>query len=398
LATLHLNTTTAVYNCRIQSQSASGASFIGAEYYWDSGQLATFSVNGPTGEFKWFMKSGGYFPTIYSNGVERLRISSTGNVLINTTTDAGFKLDVNGTARVSVASGTLINQFTVISSSSRLDISPYDSSTYGVILRPSLNNSGAYVPLSLWGLRIQLEGSVHISANATGGNASAQLDVTSTTKGFLPPRMTTTQKNAIATPATGLELFDSTTLTPSIYNGTNWQNILVPNSNGNVLINTTTDAGYKLDVNGTARVSGNTTIGGDLTMSGSSNFISALNAYMFFARGAGDGVRFSPINTLSSASQNAVVIMDSIFGSVSYASGTHTFNALSINTIINTGGSYNGIIRGIFYNPTLNSLTGTTHYAFHSTSGRIRFQGLPTSPTGLSAGDIWNDAGTLKIV
>jgi hypothetical protein len=69
--------------------------------------------------------------------------------------------------------------------------------------------------------------------------------------------MTTTQKNAIASPATGLEVFDSTTLTPSIYNGTNWQNALVPNSNGNVLINTTTDAGYKLDVNGTARVTGN---------------------------------------------------------------------------------------------------------------------------------------------
>jgi hypothetical protein len=31
---------------------------------------------------------------------ERFRISETGNLLINTTTDAGFRLDVNGTARV----------------------------------------------------------------------------------------------------------------------------------------------------------------------------------------------------------------------------------------------------------------------------------------------------------
>jgi hypothetical protein len=36
-----------------------------------------------------------------TNGTERMRIFSTGNVLINTTTDAGFRLDVNGTARVS---------------------------------------------------------------------------------------------------------------------------------------------------------------------------------------------------------------------------------------------------------------------------------------------------------
>ena len=41
--------------------------------------------------------------------------------------------------------------------------------------------------------------------------ASAQLDVTSTTKGFLPPRMTTTQRNAISTPATGLVIFNTTT-------------------------------------------------------------------------------------------------------------------------------------------------------------------------------------------
>ena len=160
-----------------------------------------------------------------SSTAERMRIiGSTGNVLINTTTDAGYKLDVNGTARVSVASSTLLNQFTVISSLSRLDISPYDSSTYGVILRPSLNNGGAFVPLSLWGSKIQLETSatVHISSNATGGNASAILDVTSTTKGFLPPRMTTTQKNAIASPATGLQVHDTTLNRPCFYDGTTW--------------------------------------------------------------------------------------------------------------------------------------------------------------------------------
>jgi hypothetical protein len=162
--------------------------------------------------------------TNMSTGTLSTAFFNTGNVGINTTTDAGYKLDVNGTARVSVASSTLLNQFTVISSLSRLDISPYDSSTYGVILRPSLNNGGAFVPLSLWGSKIQLETSatVHISSNATGGNASAILDVTSTTKGFLPPRMTTTQKNAIASPATGLMIYDNVLNRPCFYDGTTW--------------------------------------------------------------------------------------------------------------------------------------------------------------------------------
>ncbi|MFA5952223.1 MAG: tail fiber domain-containing protein [Hyphomicrobium sp.] len=42
-------------------------------------------------------------------------------------------------------------------------------------------------------------------------NASALLDVTSTTKGFLPPRMTTAQVTAIAAPADGLIAYDTDT-------------------------------------------------------------------------------------------------------------------------------------------------------------------------------------------
>jgi hypothetical protein len=52
--------------------------------------------------------------------------------------------------------------------------------------------------------------------------ASAQLDVNSTTRGFLPPRMTTTQRNAIASPAEGLQVWDTTLKLMFVYNGTTW--------------------------------------------------------------------------------------------------------------------------------------------------------------------------------
>jgi hypothetical protein len=52
--------------------------------------------------------------------------------------------------------------------------------------------------------------------------ASAILDIRSTTKGVLFPRMTTTQKNAIASPATGLVVMDITTLKLCVYNGSSW--------------------------------------------------------------------------------------------------------------------------------------------------------------------------------
>lgn len=42
-------------------------------------------------------------------------------------------------------------------------------------------------------------------------DASAMVDITSTVTGFLPPRMTTTERNAITTPAAGLMIYNTTT-------------------------------------------------------------------------------------------------------------------------------------------------------------------------------------------
>lgn len=52
--------------------------------------------------------------------------------------------------------------------------------------------------------------------------SSAQLDVSSTTKGFLPPRMDSTQRNAIVSPATGLTIYNTTLNSVQVYNGTAW--------------------------------------------------------------------------------------------------------------------------------------------------------------------------------
>lgn len=51
--------------------------------------------------------------------------------------------------------------------------------------------------------------SVGINADGSAANSSSMLDVSSTTKGFLPPRMTMEQMNAIPTPANGLIVYCS---------------------------------------------------------------------------------------------------------------------------------------------------------------------------------------------
>jgi hypothetical protein len=55
--------------------------------------------------------------------------------------------------------------------------------------------------------------------------ASAQLEVTSTTKGFLPPRLTTAERDAISTPAAGLVLYNSTTNKLQVRTNTAWTDL-----------------------------------------------------------------------------------------------------------------------------------------------------------------------------
>jgi hypothetical protein len=53
-------------------------------------------------------------------------------------------------------------------------------------------------------------------------NASAQLEVSATNKGFLPPRMDSTARNAIASPAIGLTIYNTSSKAFECYNGTGW--------------------------------------------------------------------------------------------------------------------------------------------------------------------------------
>jgi len=62
----------------------------------------------------------------------------------------------------------------------------------------------------------------NVGIGTTTPAASAQLDVSSTTKGLLPPRMTTSQRNAIVSPANGLIIYNSTTNSLEIRYSSSW--------------------------------------------------------------------------------------------------------------------------------------------------------------------------------
>ncbi|MCX6272817.1 MAG: hypothetical protein NTU44_16690 [Bacteroidetes bacterium] len=71
-----------------------------------------------------------------------------------------------------------------------------------------------------------------VSVNSDGSNAdpSAMFEVKSTEKGLLPPRMTTAQRDAIVSPATGLMLYNLDKKMMEYFDGTIWKQYFYPPS------------------------------------------------------------------------------------------------------------------------------------------------------------------------
>jgi hypothetical protein len=229
---------------------------------------------------------------------DKMMLTNAGRLLLGTTTESTYLLDVNGTARIKATSTSNVAQFVITdnaSASSLFNFSGDGAFYVGKATYPSyiqgdvngglliynksdgnspqsylklgnpntfgaLNNhrsveiqSSVNVPLSTSIITdLIFTGTINISStgigrgiyvnkvitsgdfrafessvgggyfNTTSVNASAILQVDSTTKGFLPPRMTTTERNAIATPATGLQVYNTTTNENNTYNGTAW--------------------------------------------------------------------------------------------------------------------------------------------------------------------------------
>ena len=85
--------------------------------------------------------------------------------------------------------------------------------------------------------------SVAINTDGSVADATALLDVKSTTKGMLIPRMTTAQRTGITTPATGLLVFDTDVNAFWYFDGTAWTKLEVAGNNWSVTGNSATTAG-----------------------------------------------------------------------------------------------------------------------------------------------------------
>jgi hypothetical protein len=154
--------------------------------------------------------------------------NSAGTQLLKVTDDGGMNIGGSGTAGECILSGYNVVSFKLNDTANSKTLSIYKNAGSNYIIdsnsdtRLSYGWSGNY----FWRLNGQTK-SMAMSSTTSDPTAdvSAIVDFQSTTKGFLSPRMTTTQKNAIVTPAEGLVVMDITTHKLCCYNGTTWNDL-----------------------------------------------------------------------------------------------------------------------------------------------------------------------------
>jgi hypothetical protein len=262
------------------------AAFSGAKLIMNNTSTGAKSYSIYSGGSSNLIGAGAFAIADETAGVNRLVISTAGNILIGTTTDAGYKLAVNGTARVLTSPNT--SSFTVSVGSSSSDIvlgghgvsSDFSQLKIGNDLIFSRNGGGtatiqSNLPLAFISDTNTFVGAGNVpctwlmvgnfslgtpkfgisnsaDSDLLFGNAeatytykqntlarnvlwyqsdtstsptkvaSALMSLESTTRGFLLPRMTTTQRDAITSPATGLSIYNTTTNSVEFYNGSVW--------------------------------------------------------------------------------------------------------------------------------------------------------------------------------
>lgn len=328
------------------------------------------------------------------------RVTSGSNTLLNVTKDGfvwigngsftnqGFQLDVQGTARVSAASGQTLQihaqtiaGLPVYAGLSGGGVTIPSTTNYGLVISNNGNgcilNAGQVLSLQNGGIDKFIlafnTGNVIIQNGGTFTDIpSARLQVTSTTQGFLPPRMTTAQKNAIATPAQGLIVYDTSSITEGLWyynSGSNpgWQEVLT-NSGSQSISGSLTATNFTGSLQGTSSwavsASWAPSAGGGTTLNGS-GYVSM----------SGTSVAYVSSIPNSSLANSSITIQ-----------GASTALGGSVNVINGTG----------FVKSSGTSITydNSTYYSASNPNGYTSNTGTVTSIT-VSAGTGMSGGGTL---
>jgi hypothetical protein len=144
----------------------------------------------------------------------------------------GYKIGGTFAAKTAVASGDYIMSLNAVAwdGAALVGCSDYSIMVDGTVASGKIPT--AYLWSSMTAGSASLTEKMRLSNNGALGlgtagaaAATALFEMKSTALGFLPPRMTTTQKGAISTPAEGLVVYDSTLHKLCVYTGSAWETV-----------------------------------------------------------------------------------------------------------------------------------------------------------------------------
>jgi len=336
-------------------------------YTTDGNNGIAFGANGSGGNIQ------GFTGTVASPSAKALILQQLGgNLLIGTTTDSGFKLDVSGSTRLN--GNTQITGSLDVSSTARFNntfnlfrsdgTQMLNVSDSGAAIDFNPNNSSAptfRVRGNATTVLLHIKASEdRIGIGTLGPDASAMLDITSTNKGFLPPRTNTTA--SITSPAQGLITY----LTGSTNEGLYYYNSGSQPGWHKVLTNTGSQS-----ITGSLSISGVTTFAQASSINGSGNLaIGAFSVHSSYGFATFSATTLLLTGgTFTSTTGNQVGL--SFGGGFTPTSGTATYTAYSILPTISQSSAATGITRGLYVNPTLTS--AANFRAIETTSGSVLF-------------------------
>jgi len=241
--------------------------------------------------------------------------------------------------------------------------------------------------------------------SASSPGVTALLELTSTAKGFLPPRMNTTQRDAITSPATGLEIYNTTTNEPNFFNGSIWgtaggggtlaQTLVLGNvsggtdieiSSGDSIITPSSTVGGNLPITlgdgstgtgGTFSVnagdSGGTNIGGGISLTGGQGGVTdgvggAVNIDGGAGQGNADGGNVNiDGGILSGTGTTGDVILQASGGNVGIGTSSPDFSALGISkSLVVRDTNFPGIILSTGSTDADADLIGTLSFVYEA--------------------------------
>ncbi len=338
---------------------------------------------GPAGNYKGIISYGGptvgtsadqngfQFYTNYSNDAADMVINSSGNVGIGTT-NPGATLEVNG--NVKIGAGTIASQairlggdsygwwrntannWTYSDSATNLlsidgpnqTLRQYFTGVFGWANAGSNGNSDT-------GLSRGAAAKVYVG-NGTSGDFSGTLIAGNVGIGTTSPQANLHTYMTTGEGAIRMEHSNGTVLNLLLGNGgaltSGYAGIYLGGTAGTnqMLVFRGTGANRIIDIGGGTITSSNQTF----NIRSAGGGATATTGIMLGSNAFNNGVF-----TATSGIQTNVTIGNDTNETWQPSSGTATYNALQLAQTVNTSGTYNGIVRGLYINPTLTSITGT---------------------------------------